>query len=106
MNRLDCENLCTEEIFPIDGSGTDLRSNYLLNSKICGIEDADVVLFIGTNPRFEAPLLNARVRKCWINNDLKVGFRIGHPTHSVLGTVLHIMKCVHQYIDYFGGVKL
>ena len=73
MNRLDSDILCTEEIFPLDGSGTDLRSNYLLNSKISGIEEADVVLFIGTNPRFEAPLLNARVRKCWINNDLNVG---------------------------------
>lgn len=73
MNRLDSEILCTEEIFPLDGSGTDLRSNYLLNSKIAGVEEADAVLFIGTNPRFEAPLLNARVRKCWINNELNVG---------------------------------
>lgn len=65
--------MCTEEIFPLDGSGTDLRSNYLLNSRIAGIEDADVVLLIGTNPRFEAPLLNARIRKCWLNNELRVG---------------------------------
>ncbi|CAG7677727.1 unnamed protein product, partial [Allacma fusca] len=73
MNRLDSDILCTEEIFPLDGSGTDLRSNYLLNSKIAGVEEADVILFIGSNPRFEAPLLNARVRKCWINNELNVG---------------------------------
>ena len=72
LNRLDCDNLCTEEIFPLDGSGTDLRSSYLLNSKISGIEESDLVLIIGANPRFEAPLLNARIRKCWINNDLKV----------------------------------
>lgn len=37
-----------------------------------GVEEADVVLMIGTNPRFEAPLLNARIRKSWINNDLRV----------------------------------
>jgi len=72
LNRLDSELLCTEEIFPMDGSGIDLRSNYLLNSKIAGIEDADLVLLVGTNPRFEAPLLNTRIRKSWINNDLKV----------------------------------
>ena len=42
---------------------TDLRSNYLLNTKIAGVEEADLILFIGTNPRFEAPLFNARVRK-------------------------------------------
>jgi len=74
LNKLDCENLCTEEIFPLDGSGTDLRSSYLLNSKIAGIEEADLLLLIGTNPRFEAPILNARIRKAWINNDLQVGY--------------------------------
>ena len=37
-----------------------------------GVEEADVVLMIGTNPRFEAPLLNARIRKAWINNELRV----------------------------------
>ena len=42
---------------------TDLRSNYLLNTTIAGVEEADVVLLIGTNPRFEAPLFNARIRK-------------------------------------------
>lgn len=36
MNRLGSEMLCTEETFPNAGSGTDLRSNYLLNSKITG----------------------------------------------------------------------
>lgn len=36
MNHLGSESLCTEEIFPMDGSGTDLRSNYLLNSTIAG----------------------------------------------------------------------
>ena len=39
---------------------------------VLGVEEADVVLLIGTNPRFEAPLLNTRLRKAWINNDLRV----------------------------------
>ena len=51
---------------------TDLRSNYLLNTSIAGIEEADLVLLIGTNPRFEAPLFNARLRKSWRMNDLHV----------------------------------
>lgn len=42
---------------------TDLRSNYLLNSRIAGIEECDLLLLIGTNPRYEAPLFNARIRK-------------------------------------------
>lgn len=73
LNRLDSEALCTEEIFPLDGAGTDLRSNYLLNSRIAGVEEADVLLLIGTNPRYEAPLFNARIRKSYIHNDLRVG---------------------------------
>ncbi|XP_056634252.1 NADH-ubiquinone oxidoreductase 75 kDa subunit, mitochondrial [Diorhabda sublineata] len=72
LNRLGSENLCTEHTFPMDGSGTDLRSSYLLNNKIVGAEEADLVLLIGTNPRFEAPLLNARLRKGFIHNDLNV----------------------------------
>ena len=60
------ETLCTEESFPMDdASGTDLRSNYLLNTTIAGIEEADWVLLIGTNPRYEAPIFNTRMRKAW-----------------------------------------
>jgi len=42
---------------------TDLRSNYLLNSPIASVEEADLLLLVGTNPRFEAPLYNTRIRK-------------------------------------------
>lgn len=42
---------------------SDLRSNYLLNTRIAGIEEADLLLLVGTNPRYEAPLFNARIRK-------------------------------------------
>ncbi|NWY29836.1 NDUS1 oxidoreductase, partial [Pheucticus melanocephalus] len=78
LNRLNCDMLCTEEIFPTAGAGTDLRSNYLLNTKIAGVEEADVLLLVGTNPRFEAPLFNARIRKSWLHNDLQVAL-IGSP---------------------------
>lgn len=73
VNKLGSELVCTERAFPVEGAGTDLRSSYLLNNRIAGVEEADVVLLIGTNPRFEAPLLNTRLRKAWINNELEVG---------------------------------
>lgn len=41
------------------------RGSYLFNSKIEGIEEADFILLIGTNPRLESPVLNARIRKSW-----------------------------------------
>jgi NADH-quinone oxidoreductase subunit G len=39
------------------------RASYLFNSTIAGIEDADALLIVGANPRWEAPVLNARIRK-------------------------------------------
>ena len=49
------------------------RDYYLFNSTIAGIEEADAILLIGTNPRHEAPILNARIRKRWRQNRLPVG---------------------------------
>ncbi|MBU1325565.1 MAG: NADH-quinone oxidoreductase subunit NuoG [Alphaproteobacteria bacterium] len=51
-----------------DGSalGHGPREGWLFNSGIAGIEQADAVLLIGTNPRLEAPILNARLRKGWL----------------------------------------
>ncbi len=49
-----------------------MRENYLFNSKINGIEETDLILLIGTNPRFEATMLNARIRKAHLNNKVKI----------------------------------
>ncbi len=49
-----------------------LRENYLFNSTINGIEESDFILLIGTNPRFEATMLNARIRKAYLNNNTRI----------------------------------
>ncbi|MCX7671480.1 MAG: molybdopterin-dependent oxidoreductase, partial [Anaerolineae bacterium] len=49
------------------------RASYLFNSTIVGIEQADAIMLIGTNPRLEAPVLNARIRKRWRQGNLPVG---------------------------------
>ena len=49
-----------------------VRENYLFNSTINGIEESDLILLIGTNPRFEATMVNARIRKTYLNNDIKI----------------------------------
>ncbi|WP_057465608.1 NADH-quinone oxidoreductase subunit NuoG [Pseudovibrio sp. POLY-S9] len=54
------------------------RTTYLFNSSVEGIEDADVILLVGANPRVEAPVLNARIRKVWRHSGAKVGL-IGQP---------------------------
>ncbi|OXE37048.1 MAG: NADH-quinone oxidoreductase subunit G [Phenylobacterium zucineum] len=49
------------------------RESWLFNSTIAGIENADVILLVGTNPRLEAPVLNARLRKRWLAGALTIG---------------------------------
>jgi NADH-quinone oxidoreductase subunit G len=51
---------------------TSVRENYLFNSTINGIEDSDLILLIGTNPRFEATMVNARIRKAYLNKNPKI----------------------------------
>src|SRR4029077_16252092 len=48
------------------------RPAYLFNTTIAGVEAADALLLIGSNPRWEAPVLNARIRKTWVNGNLKI----------------------------------
>ena len=49
------------------------RAAYLFNSTIAGIDKADALLLIGTNPRLEASVLNARIRKRWRSGNLAIG---------------------------------
>ena len=52
--------------------------NYLFNSSINGIEKSDLILLVGCNPRHEATILNARIRKAFIKNKTPI-FSIGNP---------------------------
>ncbi len=54
------------------------RINYIFNSSINGIEDADFILLVGSNPRLEATILNARIKKAYSKNKLKI-YSIGNP---------------------------
>jgi NADH-quinone oxidoreductase subunit G len=59
-----------------DGTALDPRwgrASYIFNPSIAGIEEADGLMIIGANPRKEAPILNARIRKRWRTGNLKVG---------------------------------
>ncbi|MFL2770346.1 MAG: NADH-quinone oxidoreductase subunit NuoG [Rhodospirillaceae bacterium] len=58
-----------------DGAALDpkVRASYLFNTTIAGIEEADAILLIGTNPRREAPIINARIRKRYRMGGVKIG---------------------------------
>ncbi len=71
MNSIGSTNIdCRQDGAKLDNS---VRASYLFNSTIAGIEDADAILIIGANPRWEAAVLNARIRKQWLTGKLKIG---------------------------------
>src|SRR5689334_274826 len=73
MTRLDVVNLDCRQ----DGATLDPRrgrASYLFNATIAGIDKADALLLVGANPRREAAVLNARIRKRWRMGNLPVGF--------------------------------
>ncbi len=73
FEKLDCFNLTANQFnYKLDPSQ---RSNYLFNSAVIGIEQADLCFIIGANPRNSSPVLNARIGKAVRNNKLKV-FRL------------------------------
>jgi len=53
--------------------GQGAREGWLFNSGLQGIENADAILIVGANPRTEAPLLNARIRKVWLKGAAEIG---------------------------------
>jgi NADH-quinone oxidoreductase subunit G len=58
-----------------DGAKIDAacRAGYLFNTTIAGIEEADALLLVGTNPRWEAPLVNTRIRKRYCRGNFPIG---------------------------------
>ena len=72
MDKLGTPNVDCRQ----DGSRLDPkfgRASYLFNSTIAGIEEADAIMIIGSNPRIEAPVLNARIRKRWLKGNCLIG---------------------------------
>jgi NADH-quinone oxidoreductase subunit G len=70
MATLDVTNLECR----VDGGkfDTSVRAGYVFGSGIAGIELADAIFLIGTNPRKEAAMINARIRKTWLDKRLKI----------------------------------
>jgi NADH-quinone oxidoreductase subunit G len=71
LERLGCRNLdCRQDGAKLDPSLG--RASYLFNSTIEGIDRADAILLVGTNPRLEAAVLNSRLRRRWRQGNLAV----------------------------------
>ena len=81
------------------------KSNYIFNSSIKGIEDSDLIFLIGTNPRHEATMVNARIRKTYSQNKTPI-FSIGNPgdltyDYTVIGNSTDdIKKILNKEVEF------
>jgi len=90
-NNIECRN---DRIY----INPEERINYIFNSSIKGIEKSDLILLVGSNPRLEATLLNARIRKAYIKNNTKI-YSIGDPgdltyPYKIIGSNTNIIKLI------------
>ena len=76
MENLGSPNIdCRQDGSVLGGNG---RGGYIFNSGFNGLEETDYVLLVGTNPRHEAAVMNARLRRRWLHDGLEIA-RIGAP---------------------------
>ena len=105
----DAETIISSKLFS-EGLGSDLydcrfdnaqiihgeNESYKFNSSIQEIENADAILLVGSNPRWEASVLNARIRKAFIENNCKVG---------LIGPALDLNYAYKKISDSLGGLN-
>jgi len=104
--NMDCRQDCAD--YDIS-----MRASYIMNSGIAGIEDADAVLLIGTNPRHEGTLINARIRKRWLRGGCRVGLigapvDLGYP-HKFIGntpaSIADLLSGKHEFATILKNAK-
>ncbi len=111
MGALRVTNLdCRQDGAKIAGGP---RQTYLFNSTIAGVEAADAILLVGTNPRWDAPVLNARIRKTWLAGGVKVAnlgpaVELTYPALQ-LGTDIAMLEQIadgsHDFAKVLGDAK-
>ena len=88
MTAIGSGNLdCRQDGAKLDASRRDF---YLFNSTIAGIDAADAILIVGSNPRREAPILNARVRKRWLATSGRLQIGVIGPSADLTYSVQHL----------------
>jgi NADH-quinone oxidoreductase subunit G len=95
-----------------DGSvlGGGARASWLFNSTIAGLEAADALLLIGTNPRLEAPVLNARIRQMWLGGKTAVGLigqpaDLGYACEPLGSTAEAVAQLAHENTAFAGAFR-
>ena len=70
MHRVNSEHLDVRSNAPYFNA--DFRNQYLMNSRVTGLDEADLLILVGCNPKSENPVLNARIKKAVAVNGLEV----------------------------------
>lgn len=91
LNMFGCENTYIERSMNYSASGADIRSSYCFGVPLKDIAKADKIFLVGTNPRFEAPILNMWIRQAYTTNEADV---------YVIGP-----KCDYNYHVKYLGLK-
>jgi NADH-quinone oxidoreductase subunit G len=89
------------------------RQGYLFNTTFQGIEAADAILLIGANPRWEAPVLNARIRKTWLGGNVAIAnigaaYDLTYPVEQLgtgAGTLEQIAAGTHGFAQVLKDAK-
>lgn len=112
LNSLGSQNVdCRQDGSKLDPSLG--RSSYVFNPTIQGIENADALLLIGANPRLEAAVLNARIRKRWRRGNFLIGVigeaaELRYP-YEYLGagpeTLAELASGSHGFVEKLRGAK-
>ncbi len=107
-HKLGCHNIdCRHDLACIDGLS---RCHYVFNTTISGIMNADLCLLIGTNPRTEAPIINAKIRERYIKGDFTIA-NIGTQIDTgydleYLGDSAHLLtEILNETHDFCNKIK-
>lgn len=112
LNRLNCENIDANSNANVFNN--DFRAQYLMNSRVTGIDETDLLILVGTNPKIECPVLNARIKKATAVNGLDVAV-IGAANnlsynYTHLGTTAQVLKEIaegtHPYCERIAQADL
>lgn len=113
MNALNCFNYEFRQANFL-GLPNNFRTDYIFNSQIESIEDSDLILLVGVNPRTEAPVLNSRILKA-VNKKRSKIYNIGTPSdltyeYEHLGntakTINELLNGTHELCEEIKKAKL
>jgi NADH dehydrogenase (ubiquinone) Fe-S protein 1 len=108
MAKMNVDNLQVEGI--PQAIDADSRSSYIFNSNIVGVEDADTILLVGSNPRLESPVLNARIRRANVAGGTKVAsigpdVDLTYPVENLGNSASVVSSLMDQSHPFFNVLK-